>query len=404
MPDWRLGVVADVAVPRGLVGGPFGSNLVSRDYVDAGVPVIRGQNLSSGRWVDLSNSVYVTHQKLEQDLGRNTACPGDLVFTQRGTLGQVAMVPDDAPTCVVSQSQMRLRVDSETADPLFVYYWATSGEFLRTLDDRAIVSGVPHINLGILGGMPMLVPPLDEQRRIASVLGALDDLIETNRRAIASSLELAVAAFGHLVLGDARSVPLEDVTTKIGSGATPRGGKDVYQDEGVAFIRSQNVYDGRFEFDGLARIADSAADALRGVTVNPGDVLINITGESVGRTARVPDRALPARVSQHVAIVRPDAAVLHTGYLLVALLSAPVQSYLHGLSTAGATRRALTKAHLESTTIPLPPLADQRRIASVLDTVEGLETEIADLARARDELLPLLMSGKVRVSDDLAVA
>lgn len=168
------------------------------------------------------------------------------------------------------------------------------------------------------------------------------------------------------------TVPLKDVTTKVGSGATPRGGKEVYRDTGTAFIRSQNIYDNQFSFGGLARISDEAAEALRGVEVLPGDVLINITGESVTRTAMVPDAALPARVSQHVAIVRPDQSVLDTRFLLSALLNPPTKSYLNMLSEAGATRRALTKSHIEKTTISLPPLDEQRRIAGVLGALDDL--------------------------------
>lgn len=138
--------------------------------------------------------------------------------------------------------------------------------------------------------------------------------------------------------------------------------------------------------------------------MRPGDVLVNITGESVTRTALVPNRALPARVSQHVAIVRPDAQRLDSGFLMLALLSAPIKAHLNGLSTAGATRRALTKAHLGETRIPVPPLAEQLRVARVLDAIDDLRAEMADLTRTRDELLPLLMSGTVRVAYDLALA
>lgn len=173
-------------------------------------------------------------------------------------------------------------------------------------------------------------------------------------------------------MSDWRSVPLRDVTTKIGSGSTPRGGKAVYRGEGVAFIRSQNVYDGRFSFDGLAYLSDEAAHALRGVTVHPGDVLINITGESVTRTALVPESALPARVSQHVAIVRPDPGHLDSRFLMSALLTPPLKAHLDGLSSAGATRRALTKGHLEATRISLPPFDEQRRIAAVLGAFDDL--------------------------------
>lgn len=284
-------------------------------------------------------------------------------------------------------------------DPVWAYY------MLLTVDINGMDSGsaIPSLTRAHLEAVSFEMPPIDEQRRIMSVLRAFDDLIATNRRTATTALQLAMASFSRLEWAG-ELVPLSHITTKIGSGATPRGGKSVYVEEGVSFIRSQNVHDGAFSFDGLAKISDEASEALRGVAVRRGDVLVNITGESVARTTLVPERALPARVSQHVAIVRPDPAVLDSRFLMLALLSNRIKAHLNGLSTAGATRRALTRAHLGEVMVPLPPLDVQRRAAQVLDSVHELEEEIADLTRTRDELLPLLMSGKIRVDEALEVA
>ena len=97
---------------------------------------------------------------------------------------------------------------------------------------------------------------------------------------------------------------LDEITTKIGSGATPRGGQNAYQEEGISLIRSQNVYDFSFSKGGLAFITDEQAKKLNNVTVEKGDVLLNITGDSIARTCIVPDEILPARVNQHVSIIR----------------------------------------------------------------------------------------------------
>ena len=116
---WKDCIVADIASSdrNALVGGPFGSNLVSKDYVDHGIPVIRGQNMAT-RWVS-GDFVFVSEEKADQ-LSANWARPGDLVFTQRGTLGQVALVPTGAyDRYVVSQSQMKLTTDLDKAEPLF---------------------------------------------------------------------------------------------------------------------------------------------------------------------------------------------------------------------------------------------------------------------------------------------
>jgi type I restriction enzyme S subunit len=167
-------------VRNALVGGPFGSNLVSKDYVDQGVPVIRGQNMGE-RWVS-GEFAYVSEDKAKS-LEANIARPGDIVFTQRGTLGQVALVPDSPfEGYVVSQSQMKLTVDREQADPLFFYYQFSSPAQHEYIKQHSIQVGVPHTNLGILRETPVVVPPIDEQRAIANVLGTLDDKIELNRR------------------------------------------------------------------------------------------------------------------------------------------------------------------------------------------------------------------------------
>ncbi|MCZ8167199.1 restriction endonuclease subunit S [Silanimonas sp.] len=160
--------------------GPFGSNLVSRDYVESGVPVIRGQNLQS-RWVG-GEFVFVTPEKAEA-LRTNTAKPGDVVFTQRGTLGQVALVPGGVfDRYVISQSQMKLTVDPAKADSAFVYYACISADFTRQVFDNAVAAGVPHINLGILRSLRIPIPSLDVQRGIAAVLGTIDDRIDLFRQ------------------------------------------------------------------------------------------------------------------------------------------------------------------------------------------------------------------------------
>jgi type I restriction enzyme S subunit len=133
------------------------------------------------RWV-AGEFAFVSDDKAES-LDANMARPGDIVFTQRGTLGQVSLVPDGAfDRYLISQSQIKLTVDRELADPLFIYYVFSTGEQRDYIRQNAIQTGVPHTNLGILRETPVPLPPLPEQRAIARILGTLDDKIELNRR------------------------------------------------------------------------------------------------------------------------------------------------------------------------------------------------------------------------------
>ena len=169
-----------------------------------------------------------------------------------------------------------------------------------------------------------------------------------------------------------RDLILGEVCTKIGSGATPRGGKKTYLQEGpFALIRSQNVYNDGFHRAGLAFISDKQADDLRNVEVLQEDVLLNITGDSVARVCQVDSEILPARVNQHVAIVRPDPAKLDARFLRYFLVSPHVQSMLLSWADSGSTRKALTKQMIESFEVSAPvDVSEQRAIAHILGTLD----------------------------------
>ncbi len=161
---------------------------------------------------------------------------------------------------------------------------------------------------------------------------------------------------------------LEELTDKIGSGATPRGGQSAYKEDGISLIRSLNVHDLEFRYKDLARIDDEQAAALSNVEVEARDVLLNITGASIAQCAQVPPDVLPARVNQHVSILRPKSELLDSRFLSYLLVSDGTKNQLLNIGDkAGATRQALTKAQLQAFAIPVPPLDEQKRIVAVLD-------------------------------------
>lgn len=161
---------------------------------------------------------------------------------------------------------------------------------------------------------------------------------------------------------------LKDICLKIGSGATPRGGKEAYCDEGISLIRSQNVLDFTFSHDGLAHINEQQAEKLSNVEVEPQDILLNITGDSVARACAVDARVLPARVNQHVAIIRPDEDKVLSSYILFFLQM--IKPYLLQIAAGGATRNALTKSMLENLELEVPDILSQKKIVSILDNIQ----------------------------------
>ena len=167
------------------------------------------------------------------------------------------------------------------------------------------------------------------------------------------------------------TVKLGDVTLKIGSGSTPRGGSNVYLESGTyALFRSQNILNNAFGKNGLVYINEEAAKKLQNVSIEESDVLLNITGDSVARVCKAPVEYLPARVNQHVAIIRTKPSELDSSYLNYYLNSQPMQNYMLSLASAGATRNALTKVMIENFEITMPPLPTQKKIAHILSTLD----------------------------------
>lgn len=160
----------------------------------------------------------------------------------------------------------------------------------------------------------------------------------------------------------------KDICTKIGSGATPKGGKEAYCEDGISLIRSQNVLDFAFSAGGLAYINELQAEKLKNVIVEEDDVLLNITGDSVARACRVDKKYLPARVNQHVCIIRADSSKAIPSYLLYYLQLN--KEYLLQLASGGATRNALTKDMINNLELELPTIEEQQKVVAVLDDIQ----------------------------------
>ena len=173
---------------------------------------------------------------------------------------------------------------------------------------------------------------------------------------------------------------LVEITEKIGSGATPRGGQEAYKESGISLFRSLNVYDGIFKKKNLAFIDEDQASKLSNVVVREGDVLLNITGASVARCCVAPSEFLPARVNQHVAIIRPKLDYIDSNFLAYLLASKQYKdALLNTGEKAGSTRQALTKVQLENFEITIPRLPEQNRIVAILDEAfEGIDRAIAN--------------------------
>lgn len=400
-----------------LVGGPFGSDLTTVDYLEEGVPVIRGVNLPYDRCFNDEDFVFVREEKADQ-LIANNAYPGDVVFTQRGTLGQVGVIPIESRyrRYLISQSQMKLTVNSAVADARFVYYFFRHPETVQVIKNHALISGVPHINLGILRDFEIPIPPIESQHRIVAMLSAYDNLIENNRRRMALLEEAARLLYqewfvrlrfpGHEHTRIVDGVPegwqiesLGRICASLEDGdwieLKDQGGDD------YRLLQISNIGMNDFvETGNLRFISDETFRRLHCREVKRGDILISRMPSPIGRAWYVSDMPWRMVTAVDAAILRADDRVADR-FFLTYHLNSPVNIELCERRAVGATRPRISRRELAEVPVLVPPIPLQREFRQVVEPANDLRAILyrhnEKLCVARDQLLPRLMSGEVGV-------
>jgi type I restriction enzyme, S subunit len=402
--------------------------------VDGGYPYVTIPQMKNGR-IDFSEARRITHADFLGWTKKARPQVHDVVLSRRTNPGVTATFGKNCEFAL-GQNLVLLRADGRLVSPEFLRWLVVSPAWWAQIEKYVNVGAIfDSLKCADVPRFELPVPPTPEQRAIASILGALDDKIDLNRRMNETLDAMARAIFNDWFVdfGPTRAkmegrasylipevwslfpdrlnnagrpdgwvmAPLVKLASKIGSGATPTGGGQVYVSFGTALIRSQNVYDHEFVWHGLARITEKDADKLSGVTVREGDILINITGDSILRCCVVDPAVLPARVNQHVSIIRSKPNISHR-FVHQFLVMRRSKDALLGFD-AGGSRAAVTKAHLENFPILFPGeqalAAFDRTTSTLFSWVEANLRESRTLASFRDLLLPQLMSGKIQIKE-----
>jgi type I restriction enzyme, S subunit len=389
--DWGSTTVTGIAssVRNAIVGGPFGSDLVSTDYVEDGVPVIRGQNMGQKR---LSGEfVFVSHAKaisLESNLARYN----DLVFTQRGTLGQVSLVPKSTfDRYLVSQSQMKLTVNQRVANPEFYYYVFSSSEQQEYIRKNTIQTGVPHINLGILRHVPISCPSLLEQEAIAQALSDADALIESLEQLIAKKRQVKQGAMQELLTGKKRlegfsgewEVKKLGEVCEIVMGQSPSSSAYNISGIGLPLIQGNADIDNRKT---IRRIFTTQI-TKRG---RSGDILMSVRAP-VGEISRA---EFDICLGRGVCAIRFGNNFMY--HLLIFL--EPTWAKL----SKGSTFDSVNSADVKSLEIELPiDVEEQTAIASILSDMDAeivtLETKLEKARQVKQGMMHNLLTGRIRL-------
>lgn len=339
--------------------------------------------------------------------------PNDIVFVRsngsKALVGRAVIIKTKRPL-TFSGFCIRYRIEDKCVDPDYLVRMVSAENFRRAMLVGRNASTINNVTQSILLSQVIRFPPLAEQKRIVAKVNAefekIDKLKANAEKNLANAKELFQSALDEAMRPKKGWVEkrLGEVCSKIGSGATPRGGKASYCSKGISLIRSMNVYDCAFEYSELAHINDIQAKELANVTIEANDVLINITGASVARCCVVPSDVIPARVNQHVAILRiADDRFLNPDFLCYTLVAPSKKSLLLGIGEAGSTRQALTKTDLTSFKIFIPDIFEQKRIVErVKALAQANETlqqnyarQVADCAEMRQAILREAFEGRL---------
>jgi type I restriction enzyme S subunit len=388
---------------------------IQAKYKPVGIPVIRGSNLSLGlapRFQD-EDFVYVSAETARR-LARSLCKPGDIIFTKKGTLGQTGIVPKQYKhkTLLLSSNQMKLSVDTDIADPLFVYYFVSSPTSREKIIRDSEATGVPKINLEYLRAFPITLPPLPTQRRIAEILGHLDDKIELNRRLNRKLEEMAQALYKHhfvdfgpyqdgeFVESELDLIPqgwkvgcVEDWGEVI-TGKTPSTSVPDYFGDDIPFIKIPDMHGKVFVTQTASSLSLKGANSQQSKFLPPMSICVSC----IATPGLVSLTSAESQTNQQINSIIPRK---NTYAEFLYLQMSEFGDEIRTLGSGGTATLNLNKGDFSNIRVIIPPdeiLSEfHRRVKPWFEQVLNLEYENRKLAEIRDYLLPKLLSGEIEV-------
>ena len=319
--------------------------------------------------------------------------------SRRGDKIAIALLEDYEEGLVSNVYTVFEVIDTEKLLPEYLMLWFSRPEFDRYARFKSHGSVREVMDWEEMCKVELPVPDIEKQREIVKAYKTITDRIALKQKINDNLVATLQIIYKKMFLESQNTYitkPLADLCSKIGSGATPKGGKAAYFDKGISLIRSMNVFDYFFSYPELAHISQIQANALANVEIQQADVLFNITGVSVTRCCVVPDDVLPARVNQHVMIIRPYKGKNMSYYIMCTLCTSENKAKLLGIGQSGSTREAINKQELERFEIPVPSDEELERFGEIATKIYALifsnTNEIRMLCDMKDTLLTKLSS------------
>jgi type I restriction enzyme S subunit len=349
----------------------------SDEFVSSGIPFIRANNFYNKGIVD-KDVYYLTPEK-HAELKKGHLKPRDVLITTRGNIGQVAIVPNRHDDSNINAQIVLLRCN-DGWHPEYLLHVLTSDFVTRQLPSLTTGTALKQLPVKNLKKIKVPLPPLPEQIKIADILDAADSIRQKDQQLIeyydCLSQSLFLDMFGDSVANSKEWEvnKLKDLSVKIHSGNTPKGGSKVYVDKGVAFFRSQNVWKNRLKLDDIVYIDKETHSKMRKSSLKYHDILMTKTGRintensSLGRAAMFLGEDDTANVNGHVYLIRLKENVINE-FVLFILTSIEYRDYIRSVCVGGIDKRQLNKDHLENFPIISPPRDLQEKFVEQLKLI-----------------------------------
>lgn len=398
------------------VAGEWGTEAVG-DEND--IPVIRSTNFTSSGVIDYSNLAYRNIDERKR-LAKSLKS-GDMVLEKSGgsptqPVGRVVYFDKNEPF-LFSNFTQKLTPKPDCDSKFLFYKFYSEYQNGTVLKFQQQTTGIINFQLAEYLRFKSIFPPLSEQQKIATILSSVDNVIEKTRAQIdklkdlktGMMQELLTKGIGHTEFKDSPvgRIPAEwsvqkidSLVTKVGSGVTPRGGSEAYVSSGIPLIRSQNVYSDGLRLEDIAYITVEQHQKMANSQLKPNDVLLNITGASIGRCYYLPRDFKEGNVNQHVCIIRPKQSVINSVFLAYLLNSEIGQHQIMSLQ-AGGNREGLNFQQIREICFATPTLPEQQKIVNLLQSIDTkimtVSQKLISVEQTKKALMQDLLTGKVRV-------
>ena len=388
--EYKLGEIADVQT------GPFGSQLHQSDYVDVGIPSIMPVNIGNRMDISTEKIVYITEKDAKR-LSRYRVQIGDIVYSRRGDVEKCAYINEKENGWLCGTGCLRIRIDLSKADSKFIAYYLSTDDMKSWISNNAVGTTMPNLNSSILQQIPLSLPTLPTQRRIATILSSLDDKIDLLHRENATLEQMAETMFRQWFVVEAKEEWEEKTLSffgKIVCGKTPSKKEKKYFGGQIPFIKIPDMHNNVFVFNSEDTLTEEGVLSQKEKTIPPFSIIVSC----IATVGLVVMNAKKAQTNQQINSIIPEKEY-YRYFLFLHLRN--MYEELNAMASGGTATLNLNTGNFSKILLPCPTddylRVFNEQVKDLFLKIYSNQKQIQTLIQMRDGLLPKLMSNEINL-------